>query len=172
MSKDARVDIVLQRIEEDVGDELKVEPKHIRRYGVNNIFQRVFSYMLGWDITGKPKKLLCTRAGVLKTAHTGAGFEVCASNPSSFVDGYVTIVAAAVETETFKYVQSSIDIFTQGNDVKVRISPDGITFYSFVHIRGSINQTYSVDTICKSIRIQNVDPTGANDGKYQLVGWR
>ena len=41
MVKDAKVDVVLQRIEEKIGEEINTVPQYVRRYGVNNIFQRV-----------------------------------------------------------------------------------------------------------------------------------
>lgn len=172
MVKDAHVDVVLQRIEESVGEEIEVEPKHIRRYGVNNIFQRVFSYLLGWDIYGKPKKLLCTTAGILKVVTAGVGYEVYERNPTSDDNDYVTIAAAAVEIETFSEIMSSIDIMSKDNNIYVELSKDGIVYGEKILIRGNINQTYSVDVCTKSIRFSNVDTTGANDGSYYVVGWR
>ena len=41
--REARVDVVLQRVNEKIGNELNVSPSHIYRYGVNNIFQRTFA---------------------------------------------------------------------------------------------------------------------------------
>lgn len=172
MPTDAKVDVVLQRIEENIGDEIEVIPSHIRRYGVNNIFQRVLGYLFGWDIHGKPHKLRCTLAGVLKTAPSGAGLEAYERNPTSAVDGYITLVAAALKAEAFTQVMSSVDIFTEDNDIKVGFSPDGVTWGSWIYVRGSINQSYSVDIACKAVRFQNVDVTGANDGKFQVIGWR
>ncbi len=172
MVKDARVDVILQRIEEDVGNEIDVEPKHVRRYGVNNIFQRVFSYLLGWDIYGKPTKLLCTTAGVLKTAPAGAGLEVYERNPTSDDADMVSIGDVDVETETFSAVVSSVDLMSSVNDIYAELSKDGVTYGKKILLRGSVNQTYSIDAVTKSVKFSNVDTTGANDGSYYLVGWR
>ena len=46
--KEARVEVILQRLEEKIGNEINAYPKHVHRYGVNNIFQRTFAYLLGW----------------------------------------------------------------------------------------------------------------------------
>ncbi len=172
MVKDARVDVILQRINEDIGNEIDVEPTHIRRYGVNNIFQRVFSYLLGWKADGKPVKLAATMAGVLKTAATGAGLEAMERNPTSDTDGWITIVAAVIKTETFSEVMSVVDIMTKSNELYVQLSADGITFQGKKLLRGDINHMKSVDFSCKSVRIINVDQTGANDGSYEVVGYK
>jgi len=75
MVRDAKVDVVLQRVEEKVEKGLKLIPEKIRRYGVNNIFTRTFSYLLGWTVEDEPVKLRATTAGDLKVTATRLGLE-------------------------------------------------------------------------------------------------
>jgi len=170
MAKEARVDVILQRIEENIGDELDVHPRHIRRYGVNNIFSRTFAYLLGWKTDGKPVKVGATAAGALKIASVGAGFEKYERNPTSDTDGYITISGTDVKTETFSSVMSGFDIWTKDNDIYVQLSADGITWMDKVMLRGSLNEIWSENIAVKAIKLSNVVTDGSANGSYQVIG--
>ncbi|GAH62248.1 unnamed protein product, partial [marine sediment metagenome] len=156
MVKDARVDIVLQRIEENIGEELDLIPSHIRRYGVNNIFTRVFGYLFGWKSDGKPVKLGATEAGSLKVATTGAGLEAYERNPTTNMDGWIAIAGVAVKTETFSNVMSVIDVLTKGFELYAEFSVDGVTWGAKKLFRGDLNHSKSMDLTCKAVRFSNV----------------
>jgi len=155
---DAKVDVVLQRIEELIGDEIKVIPEHVKRYGVNNIFQRCFSYLFGWKSDGKPVKLAATIAGALKIASVGAGLEK-------------TEWKTGVATETlssgiaFSQIISRVEVACEGYDMYIMPSPDGVTFYD--GIRCFANQRNSFDIAMHSFKVLKA---GLNDVEYEITG--
>lgn len=169
---DAKVDVVLQRIEEPIGEELSTIPTHVTRYGVNNIFQRTLSYLLVWKTDGKPVKLAATAAGSLKVASTGAGLEAYERNPSSNVDGWVTIAGTAIKEEVFTKLVSVLDIMSKDYEIYIELSTDGVTYQPKKLLRGDLNHMKSLDFICKTVRLSNVVTDGTKDGSYEVVGYR
>lgn len=172
MVKDARVDVILQRVEEEIGEEITTVPSHIRRYGVNNIFTRVFAYTLGWTAEQKPVKLQATSAGSLKVAYTGAGLEVYERNPTSAADGWILISGATQNVETFSQAMSVVDIMTKNFEVYVELSHDGVTYGAKKLLRGDLNHMKSWDVSTKMVRFSNVNTDGAHNASYELVGYR
>jgi len=170
--KEARVDVILQRVEEKIGRELNVFPSHIYRYGVNNIFQRSFAYLLGWKDDGEPQKIAVTEGGLLKVTAYPKIAEEYERNPTTDTDGYVEISGTEVITETFSEVVNTIDIFAKDNDIYFQLSKDGITFGKKILLRGSINEVISLDFSCKAVKLSNVVTDGTANGKYQVVGYR
>ena len=160
MIKDAKVDVVLQRIEESIGDELDVIPQKIRRYGVNNIFQRTFSYMLGWNLTGKAKKLLCTTAGVLKVADVGSGLEHV-----EVETGTATNVLSA--SSILNYIGSKVRVVAINNALLVFTSIDGITFEEPIYIEKGGDRTF--DIVIKAFKTIRY---GLNDADYRVEVFR
>lgn len=169
---DAKVDVVLQRIEEPIGEELDVIPVNVTRYGVNNIFQRTLTYLFGWKTDGRPVKLSATAAGSLKIAPTGAGLESYERNPTSNVDGWVTIAGTAVKEEVFTKLVSVVDIMSKDHEIYVELSTDGVTYQPKKLMRGDLNHMKSLDFICKAVRLSNVVTDGTKDGSYEVVGYR
>lgn len=172
MPKDAKVDVVLQRVEERINDEIDAEPKHIRRYGVNNIFQRSFSYMLGKLTTGKFKFIEVTSAGALKIAVSGTAIEEIKRNPTSDTDGWIEIGGASEITEEFENPMSIIDIDSKGYELYIQYSSDGVAFSNKVLIRGDINMSKSIDLSTKAVKLSNVVTDGTEDASYQITGFR
>lgn len=172
MPKDAKVDVVLQRIEEKISDEVLVEPKHVRRYGVNNIFARSFSYLLGKLATGNFKFIEITAAGALKTASVGAGLEILERNPTSATNGWVVLAAADTKTETFSATMSVIDIMSKSYEIYAELSMDGTTFMPKKLMRGDLNHMKSIDFSCKAVRFSNVNTDAAHNGSFELVGYK
>ena len=158
MVKDARVDVVVQRIEEKIGDEIKVIPEHIKRYGVNNIFQRTFSYLLGKKSSGEYVQLQATQAGALKVASVGAGLEKTERKTGVATD---TLSSAIFFNQTV----SRIHVIAVDYDIYIYPSPDGVTFYDPLRcITGSPN------VFDLSIRAFKVQRAEANDSDYEIVG--
>ena len=170
--KEARVDVVLQRVEEKIGNEINAFPSHIYRYGVNNIFQRAFAYLLGWKSDGEPQKIAVTEGGLVKVATYPKIAEEYERNPTSNSDGYITISGAEEKTETFSDVVNTIDIFARDNDIYFQLSKDGITFGNKILLRGSINEAISIDFSVRAVKLTNVVTDGSANGKYQVVGYR
>ena len=158
--KDAKVDVVLQRIEEDIGEEIDVIPSHVRRFGVNNIFTRTLSYLFGWKADGKPIKLSATATGAMKIASVGAGLEhtdrkigIATGTKSAFV--------------TFTNIQSRLDIFVKDYDMWLYTSVDGSTEEQALRCLPNIRNVFDIAT--KAFKVQNV---GINDVEYEIVGER
>lgn len=155
---DAKVDVVLQRIEEPIGAELKVIPEHVRRYGVNNIFQRTFSYLFGWMSDGRPVKLAATLAGALKIASVGAGLEKTERKTGTGTD---TLSAAVVFTQ----VISRVDVVVDTYKMHLYPSPDNVTFYDPVLCIPGVHNVY--DIAMKAFKVLRAD---INDVEYNVVG--
>ena len=158
--KDAKVDVVLQRIEENLGDELETQPKHIRRYGVNNIFTRTFSYLFGWKADGKPVKLSATATGAMKIASVGAGLE-----HTSRKEGIATDIKSAFIT--FTEIQSRLDIFVKDYDMWLHTSADGTTEEEALRCLPNIRNIFDIAT--KGFKVKRA---GGNDVEYEVVGER
>ena len=155
---DAEVEVVLQRIEEDVGDEFPLIPEGIRRYGVNNIFQRTLSYLIGKTSAGKYKPLVSTVGGVLKVASVGAGLE-----RSEIKTG--TALAALSAAIEFAQVVSRLHIGCTDYELYVYHSPDGVTFYGPLHCYDYYPNIFDIS--CKAIKVQRAE---ANDVDYDIAG--
>jgi hypothetical protein len=161
-----------QRIDENLTTDLKVEPPEVRRWFTSNIVGKSLAYLVAFDREKKSKTLRCTTAGDLKVASTGAGLEVYERNPTSNVDGYITITGTAVKTETFKEVNSSLVVWTRANELYLEVSPDGATWNPKILLRGDLNETFAQDLAVKAVRLRNVVTDGTKDAKYQVVAMR
>lgn len=155
---DARVDIVLQRIEEEIGEELNLIPEHVRRYGVNNIFTRVFSYLLGWKSDGKPVKLGATIGGALKIASVGAGLEKTEQKTGVATSAVSTAIA-------FSQIVSRVDVVVVDYPMYIYPSPDGVTFYSALRCLPDVRNIFDI-----SMHSFKVQRAGVNDVNYEIVG--
>lgn len=155
---DARVDVVLQRIEEDIGSEIDVIPKHVRRYGINNIFQRGFSYLIARTSDGKYAQLHATKAGVLKVASVGAGLE-----RTERKTGVATVDESGAIA--FGQVISRLDVFVEDYDMYLAMSPDGNTFYPPLRCIPGVRNIF--DMVVKSFKVTRA---GINDVNYEVVG--
>jgi len=160
MVKEARVDIILQRVDEDIGDELDVHPKRIRRYGVNNIFTRVFGYLFGWKSDGKPIKLQATSAGALKIADVGAGLEEV-----EVKKGIATSTLSSAVN--FSESVSKVRIISKDYGFYLYPSKDGVTFYDSILVKD--NADFYVDITCISFKVKR---SGKNDAQYRIEGYR
>ena len=158
MVKDARVDVVVQRIEEDIGDEINVIPSHVRRYGINNIFQRTFSYLLARKSSGKYVQLQATQTGALKVASVGAGLERTERKTGIATD---TLSSAVFFTNTV----SRVDIIAADYDIYFYPSPDGVTFYDGVRCLTGVRNVF--DLSVKAFKVKRAE---VNDSDYEVVG--
>ena len=156
--KDAKVDVVLQRIEEDIGEEIDVIPSHVRRFGVNNIFTRTLSYFFGWKADGKPVKIAATSTGAIKIASVGAGLEhisrktgIATNTKSGFV--------------TFTEKQSRLDVFVKDYDMWLHTSIDGSTEEEALRCLPNIRNIFDIAT--KAFKVERA---GINDVEYEVVG--
>jgi len=160
MVKEARVDVILQRIDEDIGDELNVHPKHVRRYGVNNIFTRAFAYLLGWRNDGKPVKLNATTGGLLKVAISGAGFEQIDTLTGTAGLSWSSVL-------TFAWIPNRIRFESLDYPYEVKFSLDKITWSDSVIVDEGTPRDY--DICAKYIKVKRF---GGNDATYWAIAMK
>jgi len=158
--KEARVDVILQRLEENVGREIKVYPSHVRRYGVNNIFQRTFAYLLGWKADGEPVKLQASYGGLLKVGIAGAGFEEI-----DVLQGTATIEWSDVLE--FSFIPHRIRFESLDYPYCVKFSKDNVTWSQTVYVDEDTPRDY--DICAKYVKVRRY---GGTDARYWIVGMR
>jgi len=158
--KEARVDVVLQRVEEEIGDEINAYPTKVRRYGVNNIFQRTFAYLLGWQSNGKPKKVGVTSGGLLKVAISGAGFEQIDT---------LTGTASVNWTDALEFAWTPNRIRFEALDYPyiAKFSIDGVTWSDEVYVDGDMPRDFDINA-----RYVKVRRYGGTDASYFIIGMR
>ena len=150
-------------------EELQLEPETVRFLSLNNKFQRTLPLLTAW--TGNKQVLLrATSGGLLKvSAYTGV-FESYEVNPSSGVDGYVTVPGTETKTEEFSEVMTKIDIVCKNNSIYLELSSDGITFGDKIQLEPG--EIFSETISTKVVRISNVVTDGTADGSYQVIGYK
>ena len=158
--KEAKVDVILQRIEEPIGNEIKAYPSHIYRYGVNNIFQRTFAYLLGWKTNGEPQKVAVTSAGLLKTAISGAGFEEIDT---------LTGTAGVNWSDTLEFAWTPNRIRFEALDYPylAKFSLDGVRWSDEVYVDGETPRDFDINA-----RYVKVRRYGGTDAQYWIIGMR
>lgn len=149
--------------------ELKLEPESIRELSLNNKFQRTLPLLSAW--TGNKQVLLrATEGGLLKvTAYTGI-FEKYEVNPTSGVNGYVTVSGTETKVEEFSEVMSKVDVCCKDNSIFIELSSDGITFGAKIQL--DAGDVFSEQISVKAIRITNVVTDGTANGSYQVIGYK
>ena len=158
--KEARVDVVLQRVNEKIGSELNVSPSHIFRYGVNNIFQRTFAYLLGWKTNGEPQKIAVTSSGSVKVAVSGAGFEEI----DTLTGTAEATWSSALE---FDFIPNRIRFESLDYPYIAKFSRDGVTWSDEVYIDEGTPRDF--DICAKYIKVRR---HGGTDATYWIVAMR
>ena len=158
--KEARVDVVVQRVNEKIGRELDVSPSHIYRYGVNNIFQRTFAYLLGWKADGEPQKVAVTEGGLVKVGIAGAGFEEI-----DVLQGTATVEWSDVLE--FSFVPNRIRFESLDYPYCAKFSKDNVTWSEAVYVDEGTPRDY--DICAKYVKVKRY---GGTDAKYWIIGMR
>ena len=94
-------------------------------------------------------------------------------NPTSDIDGFVTIVGSATNLETFSKQMLGITIKSKTNDIYIELSNDGSNFDNKILMEAGeyFGDIIAVSYECSAVRFTNSDTSGSNDGKYQIIGW-
>jgi len=158
--KEARVDVILQRVNEKIGGELDVSPSHIYRYGVNNIFQRSFAYLLGWKTNGEPQKVAVTEGGLLKVGIAGAGFEEI-----DVLKGTATVDWSSVME--FSFVPNRIRFESLDYPYVAKFSRDNVRWSEEIYVDEGTPRDY--DICAKYVKVRRF---GGTDAQYWIVGMR
>jgi len=150
-------------------EELQLEPEYVRELSLNNKFQRTLPLLSAW--TGSKQVLLrATEGGLLKvTAYTGI-FEKYEVNPTSGVEGYVTVSGSETKIEEFSEVMSKIDVCCKDNSIFIELSADGTTYGAKIQL--DAGDVFSENISVKTIRITNVVTDGTANGSYQVIGYK
>jgi len=158
--KEARVDVIVQRLEENIGGEIKAYPSHVRRYGVNNIFQRTLAYLFGWKSNGEPVKLQASSAGLLKVGVAGAGFEEI-----DVLEG--TATASWSATLEFDFIPHRIRFESLDYPYVASLSIDGVTWSEGVYIDEDVPR--DIDICAKYVKVMRY---GGSNAHYWIIGMR
>lgn len=146
-------------VDELLTEDYPFEPEQPYVYFLSNVITRVFAHLHARSTTGV-KKLVCTEAGVLKTAPTGTGFEYNDVWSGSAPDAYGT-------AKTFDSVASRVDVFTWDNSAIIKRSLDGTVYQDEIEVPA--NFYYSFDGSTHSINIKN--KTAGAVARFQIIGW-
>jgi hypothetical protein len=134
-------------------------PKFVRRYFVNNVFNRSFAQMLGW--TGSKNVLLtATEAGYLKVSTVSEINEHNKVFAGNAPDAYGAALDLARLCPT-------IDIFTWDFACKIVRSLDDMTYDDDIEIPA--NFMYSFDCDTRYVKIKN--KVALSVCRYQIIGW-
>ena len=158
--KEARVDVVVQRVEEKIGRELNLVPSHVYRYGVNNIFQRAFAYLLGWKSDGEPVKLQASYGGLLKVAISGAGFEEI-----DVLKG--TATADWSPSLEFAWIPNRIRFEAVDYPYVAKFSRDNVTWSEEIYVDGETPRDFDINA--KYVKVRRY---GGSDATYWIIGMR
>jgi len=158
--KEARVDVILQRLEENIGGEIKAYPSHIRRYGINNIFQRTLAYMFGWKTNGEPQKVAVTEGGLVKVAVSGAGFEDIDT---------LTGVAGNEWSDALEFAWTPNRIRFEALDYPycAKFSKDGVTWSDAVYVDGETPRDFDINA--KYVKVKR---HGGTNATYWIIAMR
>jgi len=158
--KEARVDVVLQRVEEKIGRELNIVPSHVFRYGVNNIFQRTFAYLLGWKTNGEPQKVAVTEGGLVKVGISGAGFEEIDVLKGTVTEEWSDVLE-------FAWTPNRIRFEAVDYPYIAKFSKDNVTWSEEIYVDGETPRDF--DICAKYIKVRRYGGTNAT---YWIIGMR
>jgi len=158
--KDAIIEEVKQRLDEDLLTDLRQFPSSVRRWFVNNVFQRTLAYLIGFTEDMKTVRLKATKAGVLKVAMGGSGFE------------FVTVrsgIAGTTESPpiVFPAPISRVRFVITDFDMFFRPSRDGAVFQDQIYIFAG--RDFQLDLVVKSFKVQRAR---INDASYRIEGYQ
>lgn len=140
-------------------ENIPFDPASVRRFYVDNVFQRSLAHGLGYD--GIQSQLLrCTTGGIQKVAPVGTGFEYNDVWSGNAPDAYGT-------AKTFDSIASRVDIFTWDFACLIKRSLDGTVYQDEFEIPANFH--YSYDGTTHSINIKNATP--GNVCRYSIIGW-
>jgi len=94
-------------------------------------------------------------------------------NPTSDIDGYITISGGDINIETFVKKTLAITIKARLNNIYVQLSSDGAIYDDKILLEANEynGDVLTVSFKCKSIKFTNVVTSGIADGTYQVIGW-
>ena len=147
-------------IKENLLTELKQEPTQVKEWFVDNVFSRCLSYMVGFTEGGKAVKLKVTNSGIIKTAHTGGGFESVEVLEGTATGTLSSKIDFDSPVNRLRFVGLDYDMY-------VSTSVDGVVFYDPIYIIAG--DPSIIDIICASVKVQRA---GTNNSQYRIEGYR
>jgi len=140
-------------------ENLKFLPQYVENFYVNNIIQRSLAHLVGW--TGKrARMLICTSAGILKVAPTGAGFEHVTDHRVTGADSYQYLDWTANPV-------SRIDIWVYDADAVIGHRNSLGVYEGEIELEAG--SFYSMDVVAYGLRYKN--KTAGQNTRLQVVGW-
>lgn len=157
--KESVVEPVGQRVNGDfLISGLEYNPSQVRRWFSDNVIKPVFGHIIG-VCEGRPVRLSCTSAGILRTATTGTGLSKIAA---------VIGVAGAVESAAIPLprVAARIRVHTTHAGLYVRTSVDGVIWWDQICIEED-----GFESIEIAVKFFKVMREGINDSSYRIEAY-
>lgn len=160
--KPAVVERITQRVDEDFLGDLKQYPSQIKRWFIDNIIQRMLSYLMAWTEDGKAVRLRATADGKLKTVMAGGGFTEYDVKSGTAADTYIT-------ANTFEFTKpySRVDILIEDNDAVVSFKQENGVWGSDITLKMGY---HSIDFVILGIKVKN--RVAAANADYEIVVYR
>jgi len=140
-------------------ENLKFLPQYVENFFVSNIVIRSLAHLVGWTGT-HAKMLLCTSAGILKVAPTGAGFEHVTDHRVTGADTYNYLDWSANPV-------SRIDIWISNADAVIGIKNSLGVYEGEIELEAGT--FYSIDVVAYGFRYKN--KTAGQNTSLQIAGW-
>lgn len=140
-------------------EQIGFDPKYVDRFFVNNLVQRTLAHLVGQG-RNKGIQIKSTEGGALVVAPTATAIE----ENQVFTHTFET---SASKTETFSQVVLRIDMTIWTKPVLFRHSPDGTRWGGWIEVNA--DSAYCFD--CNVTKIEIKNKVGAENARYQIVGW-
>lgn len=158
--KSAEITEITQRIEHDLRTGLKERPSRVKRWFVNNIFRRVFAYMLAWDDSNNPVLVRATSGGVLKFIPLpSTGFSDYESQSGTATDAF------GGDTYEFTTTYYQIDILIENFDLIMQFKKADNTWGNDIPLTTG---WHSLAFEHKGVRLKNRTPGSNGDYSFSV----
>lgn len=158
--KSAEIEEITQRIEHGLDLDLDQRPSRVKRWFVNNIFRRVFAYLIAWDSSGNAVRVRASTSGFLQFIPLpSTGFSDYISFDGTATDAY------AGATETFPTTYYQIDILVENFDLLLQFKKADDTWGNDIVLTTG---WHSVAFECKGARLKNRTPGSNGDYSYSV----
>lgn len=149
---------------QDLKENLKVqdidtEPVDVERYYTTNIFQKCFSFLVGW--TGEVyRRLKCNDAGTLQVSATGETFDNIEVQSGTAADAYGA-------DKDFGVIVDKFEVTTWDNPLVIKLSNDGVNYSDEIEIPANYDKP--IERTCRYIDFKNKN--AGNNSRFQFTGY-
>lgn len=148
----------VDKVDENLELDLNLRQTGFTTWFLSNIFDRAFSYLVGW--TGTAARMLrCTTAGVLRVAVEGGAYET--NDTRAGTAGAAWSGAIIPDNTAMK-----VEVWNGAQPINIRLSNNLFGYNDAINL--AANSYYEVEA---SIAQMGIQRSGAVDSTYQIVFW-